>query len=54
MRRISLAASVAATALIAGAASAGTLDDVKGRGELRCGVHAGLTGFGAPDANGVY
>ncbi|MBT9245526.1 amino acid ABC transporter substrate-binding protein [Gemmobacter fulvus] len=41
-------------ALAAGLAGAGTLDDVKARGELICGVNVGLTGFGAPDANGAY
>jgi general L-amino acid transport system substrate-binding protein len=42
---------LAATALVSGLASAGTLDDVKARGELICGSNTGLTGFGAPDAN---
>ena len=45
---------LAATALAAGIASAGTLDDVKARGELVCGSNTGLTGFGYPDANGDY
>ena len=40
--------------LAAGAASAATLDDVKARGNLNCGVSTGLTGFSAPDANGVW
>ena len=40
--------------LSAGAAAAGTLDDVKARGTLNCGVSTGLTGFAAPDANGVW
>ncbi len=40
--------------LAAGAAAAGTLDDVKARGKLNCGVVTGLAGFGAPDANGVW
>ncbi|GGG64774.1 amino acid ABC transporter substrate-binding protein [Salipiger pallidus] len=40
--------------LAAGAASAATLDDVKARGTLNCGVSTGLTGFSAPDANGVW
>jgi general L-amino acid transport system substrate-binding protein len=35
-------------------AAAATLDDVKARGELICGSNTGLTGFGAPDANGEY
>jgi general L-amino acid transport system substrate-binding protein len=40
--------------LSAAAASAATLDDVKARGKLICGVNTGLTGFAAPDANGVW
>lgn len=35
-------------------ASAATLDDVKERGHLLCGVNEGLIGFGAKDANGVW
>ena len=40
--------------LSAGAAAAGTLDDVKARGKLNCGVTTGLVGFAAPDANGEW
>jgi general L-amino acid transport system substrate-binding protein len=40
--------------LAAGAAAAGTMDDVKARGKLNCGVTTGLVGFAAPDANGVW
>ncbi len=40
--------------LAAGAAAAATLDDVKARGKLNCGVTTGLVGFAAPDANGVW
>lgn len=35
-------------------ASAATLDDVKSRGKLNCGVHEGLAGFAAPNANGEW
>ncbi|MBN2631020.1 MAG: amino acid ABC transporter substrate-binding protein [Rhodobacteraceae bacterium] len=48
---------LAATALIAGGALAqgtSTLDTVKARGELNCGVNTGLVGFAAPDANGNW
>jgi general L-amino acid transport system substrate-binding protein len=38
----------------ASVASASTLDDVKARGHLNCGVTTGLVGFAAPDANGVW
>ncbi|MGJ8617773.1 MAG: amino acid ABC transporter substrate-binding protein [Sulfitobacter sp.] len=40
--------------LAAGAAAAGTIDDVKARGKLNCGVTTGLVGFAAPDANGEW
>ncbi|HAR52047.1 MAG TPA: amino acid ABC transporter substrate-binding protein, partial [Roseovarius nubinhibens] len=40
--------------LAAGAAAAGTLDDVKARGKLNCGVTTGLVGFAAPDENGRW
>ncbi|WP_425037373.1 amino acid ABC transporter substrate-binding protein [Primorskyibacter sp. S187A] len=40
--------------LAAGAAAAGTLDDVQARGKLNCGVTTGLVGFAAPDANGEW
>jgi len=43
-----------AAGLAAGAAAAGTLDDVKARGTLNCGVSTGLVGFAAPDANGEW
>src|SRR5688572_8508651 len=43
-----------AALIVAGAASAATLDDVRARGALNCGVNPGLTGFAAPDANGVW
>jgi general L-amino acid transport system substrate-binding protein len=40
--------------LAAGVAAAGTLDDVKARGKLNCGVTTGVPGFAEPDANGVW
>jgi len=40
--------------LAAGMASAATLDDVKARGSLNCGVTTGLVGFAAPNAEGVW
>ena len=50
-----LGAAVAIAALtVAGAVSAGTLDDVKSRGVLRCVVSTGIAGFAYPDANGVW
>lgn len=35
-------------------ASAGTLDDVRKRGSLNCGINTGLVGFAAPDDKGVW
>ncbi|HGG06535.1 MAG TPA: amino acid ABC transporter substrate-binding protein [Aliiroseovarius sp.] len=40
--------------LAATAAMASTLDDVKARGKLNCGVSTGVPGFEAPDANGEW
>ncbi|MGB8621440.1 MAG: amino acid ABC transporter substrate-binding protein [Paracoccaceae bacterium] len=45
---------LAAAGFVAAASSAATLDDVKARGKLNCGVTTGLVGFAAPDANGVW
>ncbi|PIE10118.1 MAG: amino acid ABC transporter substrate-binding protein [Rhodobacterales bacterium] len=53
MNKTLLLGAVAATG-IAGAASAGTLDDVKARGHLNCGVSTGLTGFSLPNASGTW
>ncbi|MGR3573037.1 amino acid ABC transporter substrate-binding protein [Brevirhabdus sp.] len=39
---------------VAGSVAAATLDDVKSRGKLNCGVTTGLVGFAAPDANGNW
>jgi general L-amino acid transport system substrate-binding protein len=51
MKKSAFLGALAATTVIAGAAMAATVDDVKARGELICGSNTGLTGFGAPDAN---
>ena len=40
--------------LAAGVSAAATLDDVKARGKLNCGVTTGLVGFAAPDSNGDW
>ena len=45
---------LAGAALAGGVAGAATLDDVKARGTLNCGVSTGVPGFEAPDANGVW
>ena len=39
---------------LAGAALAATLDDVKARGTLNCGVTTGLAGFASPDDQGKW
>jgi general L-amino acid transport system substrate-binding protein len=49
MTRNLLPIAVAAFGLSVGAASAATLDDVKARGHLQCGVNTGTPGFGALD-----
>jgi general L-amino acid transport system substrate-binding protein len=43
---------IAAAIAFAPLAQAATLDDVKSRGELRCGVSGSLPGFAAPDSRG--
>jgi general L-amino acid transport system substrate-binding protein len=53
----SLVACLAGAALgasVALSANAGTLDQVKARGQLICGANPGLAGFGLPDDQGVY
>jgi general L-amino acid transport system substrate-binding protein len=50
----SLAGALAVLAGLSAPAAAGTLDTVKERGRLVCGVNTGLSGFSAPDANGVW
>ena len=54
MKKSTFLGVLAATALVAGAAGATTLDDIKARGVVNCGSNTGLTGFGAPDADGNY
>ena len=54
MKKFAFFGALSVVALGAGMAAAGTLDDVKARGELICGSNAALAGFAAPDANGVY
>ncbi len=54
MRRNLLAALAAGLMLAGTVAVAGTLDDVKKRGNLECGVHLGLPGFSYADDKGVW
>ena len=46
--------SILAVSAFAFSANAGTLDDVKNRGFLKCGVTTGLAGFAAPDDSGEW
>lgn len=45
---------LAAAAFAADTAHAGTVDVIKERGEVRCGVSQGVLGFSVPDKNGVW
>lgn len=45
---------VAALGVMASAASAATLDDVKAKGFVQCGVNTALAGFSAPDDKGEW
>ena len=54
MRKIVASLAAAFALCAAGAALAGTLDDVKKRGSLNCGVSTGLPGFAAPDDKGEW
>lgn len=54
MKKSFILGALTVASLAAGAVSAGTMDDVKARGKLNCGVTTGLVGFAAPDANGVW
>src|SRR5947208_12090462 len=52
MRKVVIAAGALAASTVI--ASATTLDTVKNRGTLVCGVSAGFAGFSAPDSQGNY
>ena len=56
MKNLVLKGALAASALVllATAASAGTLDDVKKKGFLQCGVNTGLPGFASPNDKGEW
>ena len=54
MKKTVILGALTVAGLAASAASAATIDDIKARGVLNCGVTTGLTGFAAPDANGVW
>ncbi len=55
MKKTLLALAVGTAVSVAGvAASAGTLDDVKAKGHVQCGVTQGLPGFSNPDDKGNW
>ncbi len=54
MKKSTFLGALTVASLAAGMVSAGTLDDVKAKGFLQCGVSTGLVGFAAPDANGNW
>jgi len=54
MKKSVLFGALTVAGLVAGAASANTLDEVRARDALNCGVNTGLVGFAAPDASGVW
>jgi len=54
MKKTVFLGTLAAAGLAAGMVSAGTLDDVKAKGELACGVSTGSPGFSFPDAEGRW
>ena len=51
---LSIAAGAAISMMAAQAASAATLDDVKAKGHVQCGVSQGLAGFSNPDDKGNW
>ncbi|GEK73374.1 MULTISPECIES: amino acid ABC transporter substrate-binding protein [Halomonas] len=51
---IALSVATLGLAAVSTTASAATLDEVKERGNLRCGVNVGLSGFSSPDENGNW
>ena len=54
MKKTMFFGTLAVLGMTTGLATAGTLDDVKARGKLICGVNIGLVGFAAPDASGEW
>lgn len=54
MKKSAFFGTLAAAGLAAGLASAGTLEDVKAKGHVQCGVSTGLAGFAFTDASGEW
>ena len=53
-KSVRLITAAAAAAFVASAAQAGTVDDVKRKGHVQCGVSQGLPGFSNPDQKGNW
>jgi len=53
-KTISAISAFAAAAVVSVGVSAGTLDDVKAKGHVQCGVSQGLPGFSNPDESGNW
>ncbi|MCH2078302.1 MAG: amino acid ABC transporter substrate-binding protein [Rhodobacteraceae bacterium] len=54
MKKSVILGALTVAGMAAGTAGAATLDDVKARGVLNCGVTTGVPGFAEPDADGVW
>ncbi|MBF9021306.1 transporter substrate-binding domain-containing protein [Rhodobacterales bacterium HKCCA1058] len=54
MKKSVFLATLAVAGVAAGVSQASTLDEVKARGSLNCGVTTGLTGFAEPNASGEW
>lgn len=54
MKRFCIVFAIFSVFALIGSASAGTLDDVKGKGFVQVGVNGDLFGFGKPDEKGVW
>lgn len=54
MKKSVFLGAVAFAGLVAGASSAATLDDIKERGKINCGVTEGTLGFSSRDASGKH
>ncbi|MEM1373198.1 MAG: amino acid ABC transporter substrate-binding protein [Pseudomonadota bacterium] len=54
MKKSVILGALTVAGMAAGTAGAATLDDVKARGVLNCGVTTGVPGFAEPDSDGVW
>ena len=54
MKKTVFTAAVSGALFLAASVQAGTLDDVRKRGHLNCGINTGLAGFASPDDKGTW